>query len=170
MPGFTTLSLSSLGGALNDYSPAIDSTTDREAYGANQTYAAVSGMTHTAWRAWAQFTWNGTGAPTLVAHDAQWGNTALVAPTVARTGVGLGTITWAATQSDEITSPSADGYTGPTAINLRAATGNSEGGTTFYDVKAKVTAPNVVSFWLWSGASPPALVDPTGVTFDLWVM
>jgi hypothetical protein len=90
-----------------------------------------------------------------------------VAPVVARSTTGVYTLTWAATQQDEITNTAAPGYTGPLPINFRCGFGNSEGAATFYDVKCKATAPNVITCWIWSGGSPPALVDPTGVAFDV---
>lgn len=169
MSGFNTDSLGTYGGALFEDTPPIDSSTDRPAAGANRAYAATSGMTHLAPRAWAQIVWQGTGDPTLQAHDAQWGSAALVAPVPVRTGVGVATVTWNATQQNEITDPAVDGYEGPKAINLRFGLGQSEGAGTFYDAKVRMLAPNQAEVRIWSGASPPALVDPTGVTFDVLV-
>ena len=170
MSAFNGDSLDQYGGALFEDTPPIDSDTDRPAAGANRAYTATAAMTHTALRIWAQITPAGTGTPVLTAHDAMWGKAALVAPVPTRTGVGTYRLTYAATQQDEITDPAAPGYTGPQSINLRGGDANSQGGATYYDAKVTVVAPNILEIRIWSGASPPALVDPTGVTFDVFAL
>lgn len=162
-----TGSLVGYGGGLNDFAPVIDPTTDRPASGANVAYSDVAGMTHTAVRAWAQFTWNGSGAPTLVVHDANWGNALGVAPTVVRTGAGLGTVTWPATVANEIL-VGTPGYTGPQALNLRDGWGRSTSLSTPYHVQIAVTSANVASIAIF--ASGGSLTDPSGVNFNVFVI
>lgn len=166
MTAFTGDALSSYGGALNDYSPVVDPTTDRPAAGANAAYSATAGLTHTGTRAWARFTWNGTSV-TLVAHDALWGNTLAVAPTPAHTGTGVMTMTWPANVQDEIPS-GAPGYTGPTPLNLRAGWVNARGATSFQR-NLDVTSANVATVHLFNAAGTAA--DPGGATdFDVFVI
>lgn len=162
MTAFTTDALPTYGGALNDYSPVVDPTTDRPAAGANASYAAVAGMTHTAIRAWARFTWNATTV-TLVAHDALWGNTLSVAPVVAHTGTGIVTVTWPTTVQDEIP-VGAPGYTGPLPLNLRAGFGNLRVVATAFDVFVTPTSANVATVKLFNVAGT---IADTGVATDL---
>jgi hypothetical protein len=166
MTAMSVDSLGTLGGALNNYSPVVDATTDLDAGAGNKAMADIAAMTHCCPRAWTRFTPAGTGAPVLTAHDEMWGAVGLAAPIVARTTTGIYTLTWPSNVQDEIPSGS-PGYTGPQPLNLRMATGNSEGGTTYFDAKPVVTSPNVVTVYIWNGASTPALVDPTGTTFGV---
>ena len=167
MTAFSGDALSTYGGALNDYSATVDPTTDRPAAGANAAYSAIAGMTHTAPRAWARFTWNGS-TMTLVAHDAMWGNSLAVAPVVAHSGTGLATVTWPTTVSDEIQS-GAPGYTGPLPLNLRAGWSNVHTGTTFFFSKVNITSANVATLAIantgGSAADPGSAID-----FDVFVI
>lgn len=167
MTAFTGDALNTYGGGLFDYSPIIDSTRDRPAAGANAAYAAVAGMTHTGPRAWARFTLNGAAAPTLVAHDAMWGNTIAVQPTIARTGVGLVTITWPTTVQDEIT-VGTPGYTGPLPLNLRSGWANARG-TVAYQRNLDITSANVATLHVFNAAG--TIADTAAATdFDVFVI
>lgn len=166
MTAFTTDSLASYGGALTDYSPVIDPTTDRPAAGANAAYSAAAGMTHTGIRAWAEFTWNGSTL-TLVAHDAMWGNTLAVAPALAHTATGTATITWPTTVQDEIPSGS-PGYTGPLPLNLRAGFANVRGATAFQH-GVSISSANVATLNLFNASGSAA--DPgASTTIDVFVL
>jgi hypothetical protein len=160
MTAFTGDALATYGGALYDYSPVIDPTRDRPAAGANAAYAAIAGATHTVPRAWVRMTLNGTATPILVAHDAIWGNTISVAPVLARTGVGVETITWPANDQDEIPI-GFPGYTGPLPLNLRAGWGNARGATLFF-VTVTPTAANVFTVRIWNSSGTAA--DPGSAT------
>ena len=167
MTAFTGDALTTYGGALNDYSPVVDPTTDRPAAGANACYSAVAGMTHTGTRAWCRFTLNGSAAPVLIAHDAMWGNSIAVAPVVARTGTGTVTITWPTTVQDEIP-VGAPGYTGPLPTNLRAGWASNRG-TTAYQRTFDITSANVATLHVFNAAGSSA--DTAGATdFDVFVI
>lgn len=150
--------LSSYGGALNDLAPVIDPTTDRPADGANPAYASIAALTHCGPRASARITWAGTGTPTLTTHEEQWNNGNNAAPTVARTGVGLGTLTYPATVLDEIPSGSPGYNASGHALNMRFALGGCEDQATLYHVQAYPSAPNVISFAIFNSSG--TLVDP----------
>lgn len=153
-------SLASYGGALNDYRPVTDPTTDRPAAAANQAYADCAAMTATADRAWCEFTAAATtGAMVLVAHNALWGNAAGVAPTLARTTTGTFTITWPATVTDALSNIH--------TLNIRASGGNSRSATVGYTINCVPTSGNVVTVYIFSGGS---LNDAAGVNFDVWWM
>ena len=60
----------------------------------NQAFSDLASAGRLATRALIVLTMAGTSTPTLSLHDAMWGNSGPVAPTVARTGVGTYTVTW----------------------------------------------------------------------------
>jgi len=158
-------SLSTYGGALNDYSPPIDASTDRPAAGANPAYGDTAAMTHTAIRGWARFTPAGSSTPTLASHDETWNNGNNSAPTIARSEEGIYTLTYPATVYDEIPATSPGGVSGGYALNLRAGFCNEEiGGSTLYKAIAFITSPNVVTVKIFSVGSSPALTDPNDGT------
>jgi hypothetical protein len=152
--------------ALGDYGMPVgdylvevtDPTTDQPASGAAQQACDTAAMTRTAPRAIVKFTTNGTGVPTLVLHEAQWGIG--TTPVVARTGVGMFTITWPVTVVDELGVsqsvnlrftdwPALDGVVG---VNLATAT---------------VTAPNVVTVYQVNISGGPVAADSTGVSYTV---
>ena len=154
--------------ALGDYGMPVgdylvevtDPTVDQPAAGAAQQACDTAAMTRTAPRAIVKFTTNGTGVPTLALHEAQWGIGSV--PVVARTGVGVYTITWPVTVVDElgvaqtvnlrfVDWPSIDGVFG---TNLATAT---------------ITSPNVATVYQVSIAGAPAAADSTGITYTVVV-
>jgi len=151
-------SLSNYGGALSDYFPVEDPTTDRAAAAANQGYASAAAATHTIGRSWVRFVTSAT-APALTtvnSNDAVWGNAIGVLPVLARVSAGLFTITWPATVIDEL---------GAThTINLRRAEIMAEGGT-LIPVQCTVTAANVVTVYVFTTAG--AASDQAGTTLHL---
>ncbi len=163
MPAFNGDAFSTYGGGLFDYSSVVDPTRDRPAAGANAAYSAVAGMTHTAIRAWVRMTLNATATPVLVAHDALWGNSLAVAPVLARTGVGIYTITWPTNVQDEITIGT-PGYTGPLPLNLRAGFANLRVVATAFDLFVTPTTANVGTLKLFNVAG--SLAD-TGAATDV---
>jgi hypothetical protein len=161
-------SLGTLGGALNDYSPVIDPTTDRAAAAANSAYANNAAMTNTAIRAWVRILPAGSGTPTVVAHNANWGTGAAVAPVVARVSTGLYTITWPTTVNDAIPSGS-PGYASPHTLNARAGWGQVDGAT-YYAVSVSMTSANVATVRIYTLSSGLALADPNGPNLDVfWI-
>jgi hypothetical protein len=101
LPGSATLS--TYGGAKQDYLAGVtDELTDRGAAEANQAYADIAGATHTIGRAYVRFRLNAAADPTLLLHDAVWGNAPGVAPVLDWVSTGRIKITWPQTVTDEL--------------------------------------------------------------------
>lgn len=150
------------GGVLNDYAAVVDPTTDRPAAGSNQAYGTAAAMTHNAAKAFARVVLAAsTGALALASsngHDAAWGSSAPVVPTLVRTALGVFTITWPATITDEIGATQ--------SVFFRYAQGTVEGASA-YLLTSSVTAANVVTLYAWTTAG--AASDLVGVTINLTV-
>jgi hypothetical protein len=167
-------SLANYGSALNNYSATVDSSTDRDAAGANPAYGDTAGMTHTATRAWARFVPAGSSAPSFAttnARDEVWNNGNNVAPTLARSSTGIYTLTYPATVFDEIPSTLPGATPAGFAVNLRAALCNVEpGSTTNYDARAIITAANVITVQIYTVGSS-TLHDPNdGTTIGVFAV
>jgi len=95
------------GGALENYAPVEDPTTDQDADAANEWKASTAAMTHTASRAWVRFT-SGDGFvvdpdfTSTNSHDSMWGNDLSVRPTLTRTGTGVYELEWPSDVTDEL--------------------------------------------------------------------
>jgi hypothetical protein len=89
-----------------DYEPIVDPTTELSATVARELAADVSGMTHTACRAWVKFACvtytSGDQTITVSDYDSVWKGATNPAPTVIQSAVGTYTITWPATLYDEL--------------------------------------------------------------------
>lgn len=152
--------LNTYGGALNDYAPVEDPSTDESAAFRNKYAANVAMMTQTICRAYARFvTAATTGGMSLAAHRALWGSLPAVAPTLARSGVGIYTVTWTATQNDLLSVSH--------TLNFIAAWGGTRTTTSADSMKAIPTAANVVTVYVRDAAG--ALTD-TATTVDLFVV
>jgi len=146
------------GGSKVNYAPVEDVTTDEDAAVRNAYVADVAMMTPTAIRGWVRFTAQATtGAMLVVAHNANWGTGAGVAPVLARTGVGIFTITVPAT----VTDPLGNTHT----VNLRDAWVNARGAATFLFRDAVVTSANVITVYVGSAAGSP--FDAAGTDFGV---
>lgn len=160
-------SIANYGGPLQDYSAVRDATRDRSASGVNPAYGDVAAMTHTAPRMFVRFQPNGSSAPTLAAsgaHDEHWNNGNNATPVVARANTGIYTVTVPAAVLDEIPSNLPGSTPAGIPVNLRAPWANLElGSTTNYDVKAQVTAPNVVTIKIFT-VGTSTLHDPSDGT------
>lgn len=167
-----TTSLASYGGAKNDFSAPIDSSTDRSATGVNPAYNDIAAMTHTAFRVWAHLTLYSNGAaPTIVARDEMWNNGLNNGPVVARVAAGQFSLTYPTTVLDEIP-PTSPGYSGPQAVNLLGGIGQARCGvptsSDWADVKVFPTAPNVLMAYFWHQASGGmTLGDPSPSSIDI---
>ncbi len=140
------------GGALVDYQAAIeDATTDRGAANANKAYNDCAMMTRTATRAWARFTGD-AATPVLIAqpngHNAMWGSSGGVAPTLARTALGIYTITWPTSVTDQL----GVAHT----LNLSPAAWCQVEGTTAYFTNVIKTAANVLEAHIFLGSTAAA--------------
>jgi hypothetical protein len=153
------------GGLLNDYSPVVDSSTDRTAAGTNPAYTDVAAMTRTAIRTWAQLIVLAAGtAPTLVANWELWTNGNNAAPVVTRSSAGVLVLTYPVTVEDEIPA-TRPGFTGFVPVSFLGGFGNDRGGTTWNAIKVIPTSANVLTvyFWKFSGGVP-TLGDPASDT------
>lgn len=154
--------LANLGGTMTDYAPVEDATTDEAAAYRNLYVSNIAGMTQTACRAWRSLVGNAATPtdPASNVHGAVWGDSAGVKPAIARTGAGVYTITWTATQNDFLNVSH--------TLALRRAWANVEGSTNYW-VQASVTSANVVTLYVWL-ASTGLANDGAGVTFTVFVI
>jgi hypothetical protein len=92
--------------ALEDFEPIFDPSTEIGAALIKPLAADVAQMTHTAIRAVVRFSCttytSGTQSQTVLSHDAVWGSSAPVIPTVTQTATGVYVVTWGSTQLDEL--------------------------------------------------------------------
>lgn len=155
-PDVATL-INDLGGVLSNYSNVEDATTDLDASFDNNSRCMAAMMSHTAPRSWARVTTAATtAAMVLVKHDAMWGNSLGVAPTIARVSLGTFTITYPASVNDELSVAH--------TVNLRWASANHRSATAALFVQAVPTSANVITFTVRD--STFALVD-TAVDVDV---
>lgn len=135
------------GGKLKNYTAGIeDPTTDRDAKAVNQALSDLAMMTRMCPRAWCQF--NASNAPTIVSHDAVWGNATLLAPTVARTSAGVFTLTWPASIIDHL---------GETrSVSFRWGDSNVSDSTAKHSVQVKRTSANVATVYTYDAAGAAA--------------
>ena len=84
-----------------NFSEPVDPNTDVDASGFNEAMASLAAMTRVSVRGFVVLT-PGDGSATLTDHDAVWGNSYLVAPTVEYTNTGRYTITFPATVTDAL--------------------------------------------------------------------
>lgn len=101
-------SLSSYGGAMQNYAEPVDPTTDEDAAHRNLYAMNVAAMTHSATRAARSFLGT-TGGGTAIAdpssgfiHDAVWGDTSDVKPSVTHVATGTYDAIWPSTVNDEL--------------------------------------------------------------------
>lgn len=142
-----TADVNELGGILTNAGEVEDPTTDLDADADNKNRACTAMMTHLACRAARRFTGHAT-TPTDPAsgfvHDACWGNTPGVKPTVAIAAT-VYTVTWPTSVTDELSESH--------AVNLRFADAWVEcTGTTHYRACARVTSANVVEVRCFNAA------------------
>lgn len=90
--------LDTFGGVFQNADAVVDPETEMAAAYMNRMIAQLAMVSHTLPRAWVRVT---AGiAPSAADHDAVWGDGAGVAPTLARTGTGVYTVTWASAYDD----------------------------------------------------------------------
>lgn len=121
----------------------------------NALVGSVVGASHTACRAWARVTISG-GTATLADHDAVWGSTDAVKPTVARASAGRFTVTWATSYDDLRDTP--DTHT----TNIRAADVSAYHASSSRISMAAATAANVITVRVDDAAGSAA--DPDQFT------
>ena len=100
--------LSTYGGALDNYGQMTDPTTDEDAAWRNKYVANVAMMTHTVTRAVRSFLGTSGGATSIAdpstgfIHDAVWGDSSTVKPSVTHVQTGIYDIVYPSTVSDEL--------------------------------------------------------------------
>lgn len=148
--------LATYGGAMANYAPVEDPTTDLDATKFTKMSSSTAALTHVSPRAWAQFVGDGT-TPTIAndKHDSAWGNGSGVKPTIAKIGTGHNRIIWPATVANE--------FGGTSSVNLRVAFANVEGATN-YRVQC-TPAANVVDIYIFDAGG--SANNGVGVTFDV---
>lgn len=132
----------------------VDPTTDQDASAGNQELIDLACLTRTGILARVTFTTD-AATPTLVSHQAQYGNGGGVAPVVARTGLGTFTITLPASVTD---------YLGRTrTIAIGRAWAQIEGSTARWPAQTS-SAANVVTVYTFSTAPAANDIAGTNVT------
>lgn len=146
--------IDTLGGVLQNEDPIEDPLTQISAELDNINRANTAMMTHTLVRAMRAFIGGAvpTDPLTLLVHDAVWGSTAPVKPTVTQSATGVHDVTWPTTVDDEL----GESHT----VNFRNAFASVDGTVPIFTT-ATVTSANVVQVRTFSQAG--ALVDPAGV-------
>jgi len=145
------------GGAFIDAAPVENPQTDLGAGPFTQMSASVAMGTHTFIRGWVQILTSAT-TPTIIAHDALWGNGVSVTPTLVRTAIGNYSLTIPATINDEL------GVVHST--NIRGCWGNvnASGAVTQNINVARNTATQMVISISNSGAAS----DIAGTAIDIF--
>jgi len=160
LPAISTID--NYGGELEDFAPVTDPTTDRAAADMNAAMADVAMLGHCGIRAWCRFTAAAsTGAMVLVAHDAMWGNTDAVKPTLARSSSGVFTLTWPTSVTDEL----GDAHT----LVLRAGWGNAYGASNFYEPRVTTVSANVVTVTI-KNSTDATPNDAATFNFDIFMI
>ncbi len=155
LPG--TSSLDSYGGALQNYAPVEDPTTDEDAAYRNQYAADTAMMTVTAPRAFVSFTGHAStpGDPASgFVHAALWGSGPDVKPVVTHVGTGHYLITYPATVDDLLNIEH--------TLNFRRAVAQVECAGVIKHACAEVTSANTVT--VYTALANGTLDNLAGVT------
>lgn len=148
-------SIDTYGGALSNYEPIVDPTTDEDASWRNAYVCNVAMMTRTALRAVRRFKGHATtpaDPSTGTVHEAMWGNTNGVKPSVVHNATGIYDVTFPASVDDELGTAH--------DVNLRWAMAQVEQSDgTFRAAHAKVTGANTVRIYTYSGTTLNDLSD-----------
>lgn len=138
-------SFETYGGTKLDFIDVVDPTTDRSAEEVNAAFASGSMMTRTAVRAIVSFAADGLDGYNndVYDHEAVWGNTLDLIPTVYHNSTGFWTITWPATVDD----PLGEEH----SVNFKWGWAQYASGT-FGVVQVLITSPNVCQVFLFDAA------------------
>lgn len=138
----------------------VDPTTEVESDYINRLIAQVTMLSHTAPKAWVRCTVSGL-VVSVADHDAVWGNTPAVAPTVARIGTGHFSVTWATAYDDLQATPESH------SVSIRAvnvAVGGAGGATLLWDYV--ITGANSVE--IYTKSTGGVATSPAGFTVWVW--
>lgn len=147
---------STFGSPYQDFDTVVDPTTELGSVVLNRLIAQVAMLSHTAPRAWCRVFC--AGSPNIFDHDAVWGNTAGVIPTVNKTGTGQYTVAWGATPSDLQPVPETH------ALNIRAIQVCSATNGNPLTVRYGFTATTVSLVFYFNAT----LTDPTEFILTVW--
>jgi hypothetical protein len=147
------------GPPLVDYDEVVDPTTEISSTKMEAWAVDTAAMTHVVPRAWAYIT--GGATPVVTDHDAVWGDTNAVKPTVSRSGAGIFVVTWAATY-DDLNPTTARKVSRSVSIRTAHAVVNAKA-TTAYPIQVGLTSANSVTVTIGTGAS----VDDSA--FTVWI-
>lgn len=149
---------SDYGGEKQDYAAPEDPTTDRSAAEMNPAFCDVAAMTRMIPRAMVEFYYSG-GVATIVDHDAVWGNSDSVKPTVTRLSAGRYRVEFPATVVDAL----GDTY----SVNLKRGWANTEDGAVGLVASATWVTPTrfVVACINVNGT-----YSDSGLRVQLWVI
>ncbi len=160
------------GDALADYAPAVDPTTDESAKYRNRYVADVAAMGRTAPRAIVSFRGQNGADPIDPAggfiHDSMWGQDPSVKPVATRNAEGVVDLEWPTTVDNALTDlPASQGGGETSELNfLRALAQVESSDGTFKAAHAKVTSPNTVRVYCYTGTT---LDDLDGLVITVWV-
>jgi hypothetical protein len=173
MPLPNISSFDELGGALNNYAPVTDPTTDEDVKYRNRYVCDVAMMGHTAQRGFVRFVTVNDAAPTDPAsnvHDALWGSSVTVKPVVARSAEGVWTVTWPTSVQTELTPEAAEiggGETHTVSIRAAMAQATAVGGVLKHAI-AEVTSANVVTVRGFNAAGTADDIAGSTITVFIW--
>ena len=119
----------------------------------------VMALSHTAPRAHVLVDADGT-SPVLTDHDAVWGDTVAVAPTLARTSAGIYTLTWASAYDDLNPTPA---RAGEHTTNIRFAQATIAEATA--GMIACTWTANVLTVRTWNAAGAATDIDFSAVVY-----
>lgn len=142
---------------LTDFAPVTDPTTDVPASAMNILMANSAMSSRMMPRAYVVWQWDGA-AVEIIEHDAVWGNSFAVQPTVVHSSTGLYTITWPATVADAL----GDNHN----INLKRLLAPNVTGTTMYHATCQRTGANTGVVRVYNTSH--VLADPVDTDIEVW--
>ena len=146
------------GGSKTDYTAIVDPTCDRSAAEINTAFASAAMATRTSIRAYCQILGHAT-TPTIVSHNAQWGNSLAVIPVIVRSATGVYSLTFPATVLDALGNTQ--------SINLSSGQISITNTTPGFATVTKVNA-NTFTVSLFSAAGTAS--DLTSSPVNVWVI
>lgn len=154
----TSDSFDTYGGSKTDFSSVVDPTTDRSAAEVNTAFASMSCASRTSIRTYLQFLGHAT-TPVLNFHNAHWGSSLAVIPTITRNSTGNYTITFPSTVTDPLGVVQ--------SINLISGRGGLEGTVPGFITVTKAT-PNTLTVLLFNSSG--SANDMTTSNVNIWVI
>lgn len=164
-------SISTYGGALSNYGSVIDPTTDEDAAWRNKYAANVAMMTHTITRGVRSFLGTSGGATSVAdpstgfVHDAVWGDSSSVKPSVTHVQTGIYDLVYPSTVTDELAASH--------SVAIRCAWGNVEqSDSTLRVANAAVSTSQKVRVYTYkaNGSGQLLLDDLVGEVVNVFIV